>query len=205
MVAASKRAEGTPARSVASPSLYSTLAAGLASAARSISAEKSTPRTEPAGPTLLARARVRLPVPQARSMAESPGRGPGARATGRGPRAPGQGGGEAAGAAGGVDGRIAGAEARRADHAAVPELVEADGHHGVQELVAARDPVEHVPHEAGPLLAGGKAVGGGSPAFRQRPHATPRRRLESSAASVQFPRRRSRRAARPGAASRSRP
>src|ERR671916_185371 len=55
MVAASKLAEGTPERSVASPSRYSTFGAGLPFAAPSISAEKSMPRTEPPGPTPVGR------------------------------------------------------------------------------------------------------------------------------------------------------
>src|SRR5215217_1796108 len=76
MVAASKTPEGTPSRFVASPSRYSTLGAGRACATRSISFEKSIPSTPPPLPTLLARSRVRLPVPQARSMALSPARSP---------------------------------------------------------------------------------------------------------------------------------
>src|SRR5918997_189511 len=59
MVAASKAAEWRPSNLVASPSLYSMFGAGRLSATRSISLEKSIPRTWPSGPTPLA---VFLPI-----------------------------------------------------------------------------------------------------------------------------------------------
>src|SRR5215204_5644258 len=58
---------------------------------------------------------------------------------------------EAPCAAGEVEGPTTGPEPCCTDYLPVPEAVESCGHNGIQEVVAAGDPVEHLPHQQRPL------------------------------------------------------